>query len=169
MPSAVTTRESNTTIRINAMFELIYDDESFKADAPEAVVSDVLSYMEEKLHIDGSFSLSFVNGDTIRDLNREYREKDEVTDILTFAQDDGEEFPDFAGEKEYGDVFINLDRMKENAAEFSSTLREELLRLCIHGMLHLTGHDHATNDFEKEEMLILQEKLLSQYLSQVNN
>ena len=168
-PSAVTTRESNTTIRINAMFELIYDDESFKADAPEEVVSDVLSYMEEKLHIDGSFSLSFVNVDTIRDLNREYRDKDEVTDILTFAQDDGEEFPDFAGEKEYGDVFINLDRMKENAAEFSSTVREELLRLCIHGMLHLTGHDHATNDFEKEEMLILQEKLLSQYLSQVNN
>ena len=125
--------------------------------------------MEEKLHIDGSFSLASVNGDTIRDLNREYREKDEVTDILTFAQDDGEEFPDFAGEKEYGDVFINLDRMKENAAEFSSTVREELLRLCIHGMLHLTGHDHATNDFEKEEMLILQEKLLSQYLSQVNN
>ena len=118
MPSAVTTRESNTTIRINAMFELIYDDESFKADAPEAVVSDVLSYMEEKLHIDGSFSLSFVNGDTIRDLNREYREKDEVTDILTFAQDDGAAFHDFAGEKEYGEVFINLDRMKENDAEF---------------------------------------------------
>ncbi len=147
------------------MFELIYDDDSFRTDAPEAEVSDILEYTEEKLQMNGSFSLSFVNSETIKNLNRDYRDKDEVTDILTFAQDDGEDFPCFADEKEYGDVFINLDRMKENAAEFGSSEREELFRLCIHGLMHLTGHDHETNDFDKEEMLIEQEKLLREYLS----
>ena len=150
------------------MFDLYYEDEEFKKDAPEDVVSSILKFGEEKLKMNGNFSLSFVDSQEIQNLNRDYRAKDEVTDILTFSQEDGEEFPSFVEEKEYGDVFINLDRMKENAHEFSSSEREELLRLCLHGLLHLTGHDHATNDFEKEEMLILQEELLSTYLKLQN-
>ena len=146
------------------MFDIYYESEDFKLDAPEDVVTSILEYGEKKLNMNGNFSLSFVDSQEIQSLNRDYRAKDEVTDILTFSQDDGEEFPSFTDEKEYGDVFINLDRMKENAHEFSSSEREELLRLCLHGLLHLTGHDHATNDFEKEEMLILQEQLLASYL-----
>ena len=146
------------------MFDIYYESEDFKLDAPEDVVTSILKYGEKKLNMNGNFSLSFVDSQEIQSLNRDYRAKDEVTDILTFSQEDGEEFPSFTDEKEYGDVFINLDRMKENAHEFSSSEREELLRLCLHGLLHLTGHDHATNDFEKEEMLILQEQLLASYL-----
>lgn len=146
------------------MFDIYYESEDFKLDAPEDVVTSILEYGEKKLNMNGNFSLSFVDSQEIQSLNRDYRSKDEVTDILTFSQEDGEEFPYFTDEKEYGDVFINLDRMKENAHEFSSSEREELLRLCLHGLLHLTGHDHATNDFEKEEMLILQEQLLASYL-----
>ena len=146
------------------MFDIYYESEDFKLDAPEDVVTSILEYGEKKLNMNGNFSLSFVDSQEIQSLNRDYRAKDEVTDILTFSQEDGEEFPSFTDEKEYGAVFINLDRMKENAHEFSSSEREELLRLCLHGLLHLTGHDHATNDFEKEEMLILQEQLLASYL-----
>lgn len=146
------------------MFDIYYESEDFKLDAPEDVVTSILEYGEKKLNMNGNFSFSFVDSQEIQSLNRDYRAKDEVTDILTFSQEDGEEFPSFTDEKEYGDVFINLDRMKENAHEFSSSEREELLRLCLHGLLHLTGHDHATNDFEKEEMLILQEQLLASYL-----
>ena len=146
------------------MFDIYYESEDFKLDAPEDVVTSILEYGEKKLNMNGNFSLSFVDSQEIQSLNRDYRAKDEVTDILTFSQEDGEEFPSFTDEKEYGDVFINLDRMKENAHEFSSSEREELLRLCLHGLLHLTGHNHATNDFEKEEMLILQEQLLASYL-----
>ena len=146
------------------MFDIYYESEDFKLDAPEDVVTSILKYGEKKLNMNGNFSLSFVDSQEIQSLNRDYRAKDEVTDILTFSQEDGEEFPSFTDEKEYGDVFINLDRMKENAHEFSSSEREELLRLCLHGLLHLTGHDHATNDCEKEEMLILQEQLLASYL-----
>ena len=120
------------------MFDIYYESEDFKLDAPEDVVTSILEYGEKKLNMNGNFSLSFVDSQEIQSLNRDYRAKDEVTDILTFSQEDGEEFPSFTDEKEYGDVFINLDRMKENAHEFSSS--------------------------EREEMLILQEQLLASYL-----
>lgn len=152
------------------MFDLFYDDESYKVDAPEEVVSAFLEKCAPLAGVDGSFSLTFVSPQTIRDLNREYRDKDEVTDILTFALDDDDEFPSFdfeteegedAPEKEYGDVFICLERMKENAHTFATSEREELLRLCLHGLLHLAGNDHETNDFSTEPMLIRQEELLN--------
>ncbi len=150
------------------MFDLFYDDEAFKADAPEDVVTAFVSRCAPLAGVDGSFSLTFVSPETIRELNRDYREKDEVTDILTFAMDDDDEFPSFdfeegeeAIEKEYGDVFICLERMKENARTFGVSEREELFRLCLHGLLHLAGNDHQTNDFSTEPMLIRQEEILN--------
>ncbi|MBR1918463.1 MAG: rRNA maturation RNase YbeY [Spirochaetales bacterium] len=151
------------------MFEIFYDDEEYRKDAPEEVVSAFLERCIPLVGIDGSFSLTFVSPETIRELNRDYRGKDEVTDILTFALDDDDEFPSFdfeeeeggSIEKEYGDVFICLERMKENAQTFGAGEREELLRLCLHGLLHLAGNDHDTNDFATEPMLIRQEEILN--------
>lgn len=151
--------------RRRIMVDIIYDEESFKAEAPEERVENLLSSFEKELDVEGTYSLSFVSPETIRNLNREYREKDEVTDILTFRLDDGESFPGLPEEeKELGDIFICLERMKENAAEFGSSDAEELARLCLHGLMHLVGYDHKTNDFSTEEMLILQEKILSKYI-----
>ncbi|MCR5732669.1 MAG: rRNA maturation RNase YbeY [Sphaerochaetaceae bacterium] len=148
------------------MFDLFYDSEDFKKDAPEQVVEKFLAKCAPLAGVDGSFSLTFVSPETIKELNRDYRNKDEVTDILTFALEDDDEFPDFsfqedAPEKEYGDVFICLERMKENANTFGVSEREELLRLCLHGLLHLAGNDHKTNDFATEPMLIRQEEILN--------
>ncbi len=143
------------------MFELIYDEEAFKADAPEDVVSAFLEKAEKELAAEGVFTLSFVSPAEIQRLNKEYRSKDEVTDVLTFAMSDGEEFPVFPGEeKELGDVFICLERMKDNAKEFGVSEEEELKRLCLHGLMHLLGYDHESNDFTLEPMLIKQEEIL---------
>ncbi len=143
------------------MFELIYDEEAFKVDAPEDVVSAFLEKAEKALEAEGVFTLSFVSPAEIQRLNREYRSKDEVTDVLTFAMSDGEEFPAFPGEeKELGDVFICLERMKDNAKEFGVSEEEELKRLCLHGLMHLLGYDHESNDFTLEPMLIKQEEIL---------
>ena len=120
----------------------------------------ILSYLGE----DGEFSVHFVTDDEIRALNRDYREKDEPTDILTFRILDGEEFPSFPGEeKELGDMFISLDAMRRNAAEFSVSPDEELFRLLVHGILHLQGYDHSTNDFASEPMLIRQEEIIREF------
>ena len=57
-------------------------------------------------------------------------------------------------------MFISMDAMRRNAAEFSVSEDEELFRLLVHGILHLQGYDHKTNDFSSEPMLIRQEEII---------
>ena len=124
----------------------------------------VASYGEKR-----DFSVTFVTDNEIQELNREYREIDAPTDILTFRLDDAPSFPisfeeedvDFLNNEEMGDIFISLDTMRRNAEEFGVKNEEELSRLLLHGILHLRGLDHKTNDFEKEEMLKEQEEVLT--------
>ena len=135
----------------------IYAEPGIDEREVSEALDSILSYLDEG----GEFSLHFVSDDEIRALNRDYRGKDEPTDILTFALSDGEAFPTFEGEeRELGDIFISLESMRRNAAAFSVPEEEELKRLLIHGTLHLLGFDHATNDFASEPMLIRQEEMM---------
>ena len=130
-----------------------------------AILKKIVAYYGEKR----DFSVTFVTDDEIQELNREYREIDAPTDILTFRLDDAPSFPisfdeedmDFLNNEEMGDIFISLDTMRRNAEEFGVGEEEELSRLLLHGILHLRGLDHKTNDFEKEEMLKEQEDVLA--------
>jgi probable rRNA maturation factor len=108
------------------------------------------------------FSITFCDDDYIRQLNRDYRDKDSATDVLTFAQDD-EPLP-FADQEELhnaGDIIISLHTLGENAEYFGVDQEEELKRLIIHGVLHLQGRDHSDNSPE-QEMLVFQEKILEE-------
>lgn len=93
---------------------------------------------------DGHVAVEFVDGDRIRDLNREHRGKDEVTDVLSFPIDDGD--GPVYGARELGDVVIS--------PQHTPDLREAV----VHGVLHLTGMDHETDD---GEMLALQREILA--------
>ncbi len=137
------------------------EDEGGAVDAAqvESWLDRILTYLGE----DGDFSLHFITDSGIQALNRDYRGKNEPTDILTFAINDGEAFPQAEGEeKELGDVFISLDSMNRNADALSVPRQEELRRLLVHGILHLRGMDHATNDFASEPMLIEQERIMKE-------
>ena len=130
-----------------------------------AILKKIVAYYGEKR----DFSVTFVTDNEIQELNREYREIDAPTDILTFRLDDAPSFPisfeeedvDFLNNEEMGDIFISLDTMRRNAEEFGVKNEEELSRLLLHGILHLRGLDHKTNDFEKEERLKEQEEVLT--------
>ena len=130
-----------------------------------AILKKIVAYYGEKR----DFSVTFVTDNEIQEFNREYREIDAPTDILTFRLDDAPSFPisfeeedvDFLNNEEMGDIFISLDTMRRNAEEFGVKNEEELSRLLLHGILHLRGLDHKTNDFEKEEMLKEQEEVLT--------
>ncbi len=96
----------------------------------------------EELDPDQEISLIFCNEEMICQLNREYREKDYVTDVLSFPFNDD----DFLGE-----IYICSERMREQANEYNFTYEEETCRLMTHGIVHLLGYDHLTDD-EREEM-----------------
>jgi probable rRNA maturation factor len=104
-------------------------------------------------------SLFLCSDSYIRSLNSQYRGRDEATDVLSFAL--GETIKGEDGESRYlsGDIIISLETLAENARYFKTSEDEELRRLLIHGILHLDGMDHATNN-ETEPMLRLQEKIL---------
>ena len=95
----------------------------------------------------------------IRGLNRQYRDKDEATDVLSFEQGDSYKDPDGAERFLAGDIVISLDGLARNAAEFGVSADEELRRLIAHGILHLAGMDHEDND-PSRPMLLLQEEVL---------
>jgi probable rRNA maturation factor len=123
------------------------------AEGAEDLVLAVLEKLG-KHHWD--LSVFFCNNEIIQKLNNQYRNLDESTDVLSFMM--GE----MAGERYLpGDIVISLEKTEENALQFSVSPKEELHRLLIHGILHLSGMDHSTND-EKEPMLILQEKILAE-------
>lgn len=141
------------------MFYIESSDPRIDEDRIARYLNVFLSYLGEKR----DFSLHFVSDDEIEALNRDYRGIDSPTDILTFAINDGEAFPIASEEEEeMGDVFISIDSMERNAIEFGVSKDEELRRLLLHGLLHLRGMDHKSNDFSSEPMLIEQEKILKE-------
>ncbi len=94
-----------------------------------------------------SLSLALVDDAAIHALNRDYREVDKPTDVLSFSMREGpggELHPDLLG-----DVVISVETAARQAAEAGRTLEEELLHLAVHGLAHLCGYDHATVDEER--------------------
>ncbi|AEC01697.1 rRNA maturation RNase YbeY [Parasphaerochaeta coccoides] len=136
--------------------------EMFKESYPEDVILDRISGILSDLGLENvEMSCSFVSDEEIRRLNAEWRDRDESTDILSFVQEDGEAMPSADGNewRMLGDLVISPESLKRNSEYFTVSLDEELHRLLVHGMLHLLGDDHATND-PQEPMLIRQEEML---------
>jgi probable rRNA maturation factor len=124
----------------------------------EAYALGVLAYLGKDLW---DISILLCTNETIKALNAEYRKKDEPTDVLSFEL--GETLQEVDGEARFlaGDIVISLQTLYENADYFKVSPDEELRRLVIHGILHLSGMDHQTNE-ASEPMLQLQEKILEQ-------
>ncbi len=94
-----------------------------------------------------SATLTFVDDARIHELNREYRNVDGPTDVLSFSQLEGDGFVQApTGVTELGDVVISLDTARRQAAELGHPLDYEVCLLAAHGGLHLLGYDHATDD-----------------------
>ncbi len=108
--------------------------------------------------VDGA-ELGIVVGDDalLRDLNRQYRELDRPTDVLSFP--DGARLPD--GRVLLGEIVISLDTARRQAASLGHGEVRELEELVIHGVLHLLGHDHENDGGTMNELEIrLREELL---------
>lgn len=106
-----------------------------------------------------SVSIILTDNDEITKINNEYRDKNQSTDVISFAYRD-EPFPAHDGiMEELGDVYISIDKAREQAVEYHTTLVNELKRLTIHGLLHLLGYDHEKSDEDENKMNALEQEL----------
>lgn len=144
--------------------DVSYDKESYKELAPKKFVLEYLNRVLSEIKLSNvEFSVSFINEVNMKKMNRKFRGIDDSTDILSFAAEDDDGFGFIsAGRRKrvLGDMLICPEVLGKNARTFKVTENEELRRLLIHGVLHLSGENHQTND-PSEPMLIRQEKILS--------
>ena len=96
---------------------------------------------------------------TIRKINREYRNIDKVTDVISFALLDSEDAVEYEDRVELGDIFINRNRVLSQAEEYGHSVKREFVFLFVHGLLHLLGYDHMNEEDEKI-MFDLQKKIV---------
>lgn len=102
--------------------------------------------------------VAFVSEDEIVEVNKEYLNRDYVTDIISFRYDE-----DDSNQAIEGTLYCCASRIAEQAAEFDATVHEEFRRVFIHGLLHLIGYDDST-DKEKKEMTRLEDYYLGETL-----
>ncbi|WP_313798235.1 rRNA maturation RNase YbeY [Cytobacillus sp.] len=116
----------------------------------------------EEVESESEVSITFVSNEKIKEINREYRRKDSVTDVISFAMEemgDGEmaligvEMP-----RVLGDIVISVARAREQADEYGHSFMRELGFLAVHGFLHLLGYDHET--IEDEKVMFSRQKVI---------
>jgi len=141
---------NNVTINVEEVPPPIWSDNALKF---------ALKVLDEITRENWELSILFCGDKKMTELNSQYRNKNEPTDILSFPL--GETIND-SGKNIYfpGDIVISLDTLTENSKYFNISADEELRRLIIHGILHLNGMDHKTTD-SSEPMLALQEEILN--------
>jgi probable rRNA maturation factor len=116
----------------------------------------------ENIDVDRSeISVTFVDMEEIHQLNRDYREVDSPTDVLSFPQfDDLNDLPE-DGEIALGDVVICKEKAEEQAEEFGHSFEREIIYLFVHSVLHLLGYDHMDED-EKKIMRRREEEVMTE-------
>lgn len=119
---------------------------------------------EEVLKIEKEYSASviFVDSEEIHEINKTYRNIDRPTDVISFALMDSEDNYEMMEDTyELGDIFINVEAIRNQAKEYGHSLKREVCFLFTHGLLHLLGYDHMEEDEEKE-MFGLQDVILDE-------
>ncbi|WP_163151565.1 rRNA maturation RNase YbeY [Anoxybacillus sp. MB8] len=121
---------------------------------------------EERVPDGAEVSVTFVDNEKIREINRDYRGKDQPTDVISFALEEmGEEEIEIVGvdvPPVLGDIIISVPKAREQAEQYGHSFMRELGFLAVHGFLHLLGYDHETEEEEKE-MFTKQELILQQF------
>lgn len=129
----------------------IYDRYITK-DFIKKIARDIL----EMLSLEGvEIGITLTDNKTIKQLNKQWRNKDKPTDVLSFPMEEciGYRY------RLLGDVVISLPFAKKQAQEIGLTYKEEILRLLIHGILHLIGYDHEKSEEDERIMFEIQEKI----------
>lgn len=140
-----------------------------KEDLKEEIkcMKDILKVaMKEEKVSNIYFTVIIVDNKTIREINKKYRNIDRETDVISFALEDKCLEENFTDVRMLGDIYISIDKAKEQACSYEHSLVRELSFLAVHGFLHLLGYDHMEKEeekvmFGKQEMILNEKRFTS--------
>ena len=144
--------------------DFVYEDElKLSKDNYEQQFIKIVEAALQYLKIEDDVELSCIIGDDerIHQINKEYRNIDRSTDVISFALEDNDQFYVAGMPRSLGDIFISYHHACIQAEEYQHTLKREMCFLFTHGLLHLLGYDHMNEEDEKE-MFTLQKEILNQ-------
>lgn len=125
-------------------------------------IDDLLNFVIKKENLNNCiFNIIIVDNEYIHKINKEYRGIDRPTDVISFALEDNKDFIEYEF-RVLGDIYISLDKVKEQSELYGHSFLRELSFLTIHGLLHLLGFDHM----EKEDEIVMfgkQDEILNEF------
>ena len=147
--------------------DFIDETNQVNAEAIEFIESLLIfAAKSERIEAESEVSVTFVTNERIQEINKEYRNKDQATDVISFAMEElgeGEVMPNGLDiPRILGDIIISVAKAEEQAEEYGHSFMRELGFLTVHGFLHLLGYDHETEDEEKL-MFTRQKDILNEY------
>ena len=136
-------------------FNFYYDNVKFRLRESTKIKSLLQKVIREEKRIPGDLNFIFTNDDRLLDININFLKHDYYTDVITFDYCEGNIIT--------GEIYISIDRVRGNANNYKVSLKSEVLRVIIHGVLHLCGYDdnseEGRNDMRKHEEFWLEEYL----------
>lgn len=148
------------------MLTVDFIDDNAQIDAkhlPEIERLLIFAAEQEGIDKEAEVAVSFVDENEIQAINKAYRNKDAVTDVISFALEEGEDDFEMSDEpRVLGDIIICVKRALEQAEEYGHSFERELGFLSLHGLLHLLGYDHM-NESDEARMFGRQDEILNAF------
>lgn len=142
------------------MQDYIFNTTNEEIDTSE--IDRVIKFACKHLNIKNPLlNIVIVDNEKIREINREYRNKDAVTDVISFAFEEVNDV-EYDDIRFLGEIYISYERCKSQASDYGHSVRREFCYLAVHGLLHLLGYDHM-NEEDKKVMRALEEEILNEY------
>ena len=139
----------------------VFNETSYELEEERRELKKLLNFALKRENLENvEFNIIFVDKDTIHNMNKTYRNVDRVTDVISFALEDNKTIE--LDHRLLGDIYICIDKAKEQAEEYGHSFKRELSFLAVHGLLHLLGYDHMEEEEEKV-MFQKQEDILSEF------
>ena len=122
----------------------------------------VIKFACKKMKVNNPvLNIVIVDNKRIKEINKLYRNKDDVTDVISFAFEEVEDFK-YDNVRFLGEIYISYERCVTQAAEYGHSIKREFCYLAVHGLLHLLGYDHIKEE-DKKIMRALEEEILNEY------
>ena len=142
------------------MKEYIFNTTSEKVDIDELdkVIKFACKHMKVKNPL---LNIVIVDNKRIQEINKQYRNKDAVTDVISFAFEEVDDIK-YKDVRFLGEIYISYERCVSQASEYGHSIKREFCYLVVHGLLHLLGYDHIKEE-DKKVMRALEEEILNEY------